>query len=101
PAPVLDQLVVERPPPLVRTEGLGFVFLELRRHVALGPCQRLAPLVFGRDAPGLCVGHLDPVAEDAIEPDAEARNPPARPLALLETGDPLSHPAGIANNPSE
>ena len=87
-ADVVEQLVLEPAPPLLGPEHLGLVLLQLGRHVALGTGQRLAPHVLGGSARRLRVRHLDPVAEDAIEPHAQARQSRPCALALLEAGDP-------------
>ena len=98
PAHLLEQLVLEPAPPLVGAEHLGLVLLQLRRHVPLGAGQRLAAHVLGGHPRGLRVGHLDAVAEDAIEADAQAGDPGARALALLEAGDPLPRLARVPDD---
>src|SRR5262249_40802109 len=65
------------------------------RDVALGARERLASDVFGGNAGSLGVADLDAIAEDAIEPDPERREPGPRPLALLEPRDPLARLARI------
>ena len=80
--------------PLLRTQDLRLVVLELRRHVPLGAGQRLAPLVVGRDPLLVGVGDLEVVAEDLVVSHLERRNAGAIPLPLLQAGDVL--PAAVA-----
>ena len=101
PAHVLEQLVLELPTPLVGAERLRFVFFQLGRHVALGAGERLPPHVLGGHARGLRVGHLDAVAEHAVESDPETREPRPGALAFLQPGDPRPRLTGISHEGRE
>ena len=70
--------------------------LSSARHVSLGAGQGLAADVLGGHTRGLGVGHLDAVAEHAIEAHAQAGDAGARALALLEAGDPVPRLARVA-----
>src|SRR5207302_7465514 len=98
---LLEQLVLEPPPPLVSTEHLGLVLPELRRHVALRARERLPADVLGGHTRGVGVGDLDAVTEHAIEADAERRDPGTDTLALLEPGDPVARRARVPHDGSK
>src|SRR2546426_9103825 len=50
-----------------------FRSLQLRRHVALGAGEGLAPLVIGRDSRLVGVRDLQVIAEHPVEPDLQRR----------------------------
>src|SRR5213075_1603927 len=56
---------------LLGAKDLRFVFLELRRDVALGTRQGLAAFVVGGHALAMRVGDFDVVPEHAVVPDLE------------------------------
>ena len=97
-AQLVEQFILELPPPLVGAERLGLVLLDLGGDVAPGPGQRLPPQVLGRRLGGLGVGDLDAVAEDAVEAHAQAGDARARALALLEPGDPAARLGRVADD---
>ena len=97
-AHVFEQLLFQPPAALLGAEHLGLVVLELRRHVALRPRERLPPHVLVGHPRGLRVADLDAVAEHAVEAHAQAREARARALALLETGDPAPRLRGVAHD---
>ena len=84
-----EQLELEARDALLRPEHAALVLLQLRRDIALGADQRLAPDIVGGHLLGMRVADLDRIPEHAVEADAEASDP--RPLALapLEGGDPV------------
>src|SRR5262249_56030225 len=75
--------------PLLGAEHTALVFLQLRRHVALGADERLASHVLRWHLARVRIAHLDRVTEDPVEADAETADSRALALALLERRDPL------------
>src|SRR3989441_7330707 len=59
----VDQLGLARRNPLFRPQHLRLVLLQLRRYVALGAGEGLAPLVIGRDSRLVGVRDLEVIAE--------------------------------------
>src|SRR5439155_1761540 len=74
---------------LLRPQHLRLVLLQLRRHVALGAGEGLAPLVIGRDPRLVGVRDLDVVAEHLVEADLERRDTGALALPRLQRRDVL------------
>src|SRR3989454_11487772 len=66
-----------------------FRSLQLRRHVALGAGEGLAPLVIGRYSRLVGVRDLEVIAEHPVEPDLERRDTGALALPRLQRGDVL------------
>src|SRR6266446_3583152 len=93
-AHLLEQLVLEPPDPLLGRQDRRLGHPELSGDVPLGARERLSADVLGGHARRLRVAHLDPVAEDAVVTDPEARDTRARPLAALELADPGAGLAG-------
>ena len=85
---LVEELVLEAVHPPLGAQDLRLLLAELRRHVALGPDQRLAPHVVLGHGPHLALRDLDPVAEHAVVPDPERRDPRALALPPLEPRDP-------------
>ena len=80
----VHQLRLVRRDLLLGAEHFGFVFLELRRDVALGAREGLAPFVVGRDPLPMRVRDFDVVAEHPVEPDLERRDPGALAFGRLQ-----------------
>src|SRR5207244_11785736 len=100
-AHLLEQFVFEPADPFLGAEHLRLGLLQLRGDVALGAGECLAPDVLGRHARRLAVAHLDPVAEDSVEPDSERRGAGAGAFAALELRDPVARLAGAAEELAE
>ena len=88
-AQLQEQLVFQLLRLLVGREHLLFVFLQLRRDVALGVLDRLLADVVGGDLVAVGVGDLDVVAEDLVEADLEVGDAGPLDLLGLVAGDPL------------
>ena len=89
-----EQLVFQFLRLFVGREHFFFVFLQLRRDVALGVFDGLLADVIGGNPFAVGVRDLDVIAEHLVEADLQVRN--ARPLGLLGliAGDPLLAAAG-------
>ena len=84
-----EQLGLALEQALFGAQDLRFVLLELRRDVALGAGQRLAPLVVGGNPGPVRVGHLEEIPEDLVVADLERGDAGAFALPLLQRGEVL------------
>ena len=96
-AQLIEQLQLALDDPLVRAEDPLLVFLERGRDVTLAAGNRLLPMVIWRDRVEVRLRDLDVVAEDAVVPHLQRRDPGSRALSLLHLRDDLL--AGSARRP--
>src|SRR5262252_9329989 len=84
---LFDQLTLPGLDSFRRRQHALLVLLERRRYVALGPGERLTPLIIGRDQVTVGVRDLDVVAENPIVAHLERRDTGALSLHCLDLRD--------------
>ena len=101
PVPVLEYLKLQLRGAFLRRENLRLVFLELRRHVALGVFEGLLADVVRRHPARVRVTHLDVIPENPVVADFKSVNPSSFYFVLLVPGYPFPAVAADGAQPVE